>query len=126
MLFGSQQPATSNTNSFLPSNNGAFVFGSSNQNTASVSTAGTPLNMFGTSTTANGSVHKFEPVMAIDKITKNNTQQQIRTKTINITAMTIYEKKSVEELRFEDYSDNRKVPSATVPFSTPQSLFPSL
>ncbi|CAF0758144.1 unnamed protein product [Didymodactylos carnosus] len=136
-MFGLQQ-STPNANFFSTPNNTSrstanFSFGGSNQNAALTSTplqptslsttfslAGPTSNTFGATTapTTNGSIHKFEPVSGTDKITKNNTQQQIRTKIFNISAMTVYEKKSMEELRFEDYSDNRKFSNLLQPIQS--------
>ncbi|UJR27442.1 hypothetical protein I4U23_008731 [Adineta vaga] len=72
------------------------------------------------SSTEPGSVHKFDAVAGFDKINKNGTQTQIRTKIFNLCAMPVYEKKSMEEIRLEDYVANRKFPSTTT-----TSLFPS-
>jgi hypothetical protein len=47
-------------------------------------------------TSSTGTVHKFDAVIGVDKITKNNIQTQIRTKLFNLCAMPAYEKKSME------------------------------
>jgi hypothetical protein len=47
-------------------------------------------------TSSNGTVHKFDAVVGVDKITKNSIQTQIRTKIFNLCAMSVYEKKSME------------------------------
>ncbi|CAF0894241.1 unnamed protein product [Rotaria sordida] len=77
--------------------------------------------------TGTGTIHRFDAVVGIDKINKNGIQTQIRTKIFNLCAMPTYEKKSTEELRLEDYLDNRKFPSPTTsPFpsaSSTTSLF---
>jgi hypothetical protein len=43
-----------------------------------------------------GTVHKFDPVIGSEKITKNGTQTSVRTKLYNICGMPVYEKKSME------------------------------
>ncbi|CAF5069717.1 unnamed protein product, partial [Rotaria magnacalcarata] len=73
--------------------------------------------------TGTGTIHKYDSVAGIDKATKNGAQTQIRTKHCNICAMPVYEKKSMEELRFEDYMENRKFSTTATP--TAGSLFPS-
>ena len=43
-----------------------------------------------------GTVHKFDPVIGSEKITKNNVPTSVRTKLHNICGMPVYEKKSME------------------------------
>ena len=52
---------------------------------------------------ASGTIHKFDAVAGVDKITKNNVQTQIRTKLFNLCAMPAYEKKSMEVSSMKDY-----------------------
>ncbi|CAF2347697.1 unnamed protein product [Rotaria sp. Silwood2] len=65
------------------------------------------------SSSGTGTIHKFDALVGTDKINKNGIQTQIRTKIFNLCAMTVYERKSMEELRLEDYIDNRKFSSTT-------------
>ncbi|XP_032812490.2 nuclear pore complex protein Nup98-Nup96 isoform X1 [Petromyzon marinus] len=55
-----------------------------------------------------GTTIKFIPVEGTDTMMKNGASTTIRTKHQCITAMKEYETKSLEELRLEDYTDNRK------------------
>ena len=59
-----------------------------------------------------GTTIKFNPPTGSDSMVKNNTQQTISTSHQCISCMKDYENKSLEELRFEDYSAGRKVPGA--------------
>ncbi|KAH0820839.1 hypothetical protein GEV33_001952 [Tenebrio molitor] len=63
-------------------------------------------NAFGKQTT--GTVIKFSPVMGTDTIQENGMIQSVSTKYHCITCMKEYENKSLEELRFEDNTCNRK------------------
>jgi hypothetical protein len=63
-------------------------------------------NAFGKQTT--GTVIKFSPVMGTDTIKENGMIQSVSTKYHCITRMKEYENKSLEELRFEDNTCNRK------------------
>ncbi|CAF3518741.1 unnamed protein product [Adineta steineri] len=108
-----------------------FLFGNTTttQPNTLTSTPFSSTSLFGASTpastslsvpsTGTGTIHKFDAAAGVDKINKNGIQVQIRTKIFNICAMPIYEKKSMEELRLEDYIDNRKFPAANT------GLFPS-
>ncbi|GAB6029666.1 hypothetical protein CHUAL_005398 [Chamberlinius hualienensis] len=64
-----------------------------------------------TSTGGSGTVIKFVPVNGTDTMMKNGASVNINTKHQCITVMKEYENKSLEELRFEDYTANRKGPS---------------
>nr|CAD7426062.1 unnamed protein product [Timema monikensis] len=57
-----------------------------------------------------GTTVKFNPVTGSDTMVKNGVSQTINTRHHCITCMKEYESKSLEELRFEDYSANRKGP----------------
>ncbi|KRX98942.1 Nuclear pore complex protein Nup98-Nup96 [Trichinella pseudospiralis] len=89
--------------------------------------ATTSSSLFGSTTTANGTTVKFEPVVGSDTMMRNNIQTAINTKLQCITGMKHYEGKSFEELRVEDYLANRKGPvAATFGFGAPQSNAGSL
>lgn len=55
-----------------------------------------------------GTVVKFVTTNSSDSIVKNGVSQNITTRHHCITCMKEYEAKSLEELRFEDYSAGRK------------------
>ena len=59
-----------------------------------------------------GTTIKFNPPTGTDTMMKSGSQQNINTRHQCITCMKEYETKSLEELRFEDYSANRKGPGA--------------
>ena len=59
-----------------------------------------------------GTTIKFNPPTGTDTMMKSGSQQNINTRHQCITCMKEYENKSLEELRFEDYSANRKGPGA--------------
>lgn len=63
---------------------------------------------FGTTSTG-GTTFKFNPVTGTDTMVKNGVNQTINTRHQSITVMKEYENKIFEELRYEDYSANRKV-----------------
>ncbi|CAF4629517.1 unnamed protein product [Rotaria sp. Silwood1] len=107
-LFGNTTAAQSNTLTSTPFGSTSLFGGT----TPSTTTLQVP-------STGTGTIHKFDAVVGIDKVNKNGIQTQIRTKIFNLCAMPVYEKKSMEELRLEDYIDNRKFSSTTT------SLFPS-
>ncbi|KAJ3623093.1 hypothetical protein MTP99_019348 [Tenebrio molitor] len=78
-----------------------------------------------------GTVIKFSPVTGTDTLQKNRVPQSISISTKHhcITCMKEYENKSLEELRFEDYTCNRKGPRVqpgcgATPFGTPTSSTP--
>lgn len=64
----------------------------------------------GVAAAATGTVIKFNPITGTDSMQKSGTSTMINTKHHCITCMKEYENKSLEELRFEDYSVNRKGP----------------
>jgi hypothetical protein len=143
-LFGQQaQPSTSglfgSTNAF-GQNKATFGFGSTPSQTVLFGQqpqqqTGTSLfqsntnNLFGSTAFGNqttGTVIKFSPVTGTDTMQKNGVTQSISTKHHCITCMKEYENKSLEELRFEDYTCNRKGPQqqpgfGAAPFGTPTS-----
>ncbi|CAJ0932375.1 unnamed protein product, partial [Mesorhabditis belari] len=102
-LFGSSQPVTS-------------TFGSPSSQSSLFGGMGTTSggSLFGSSTaaTTNGTTVKFQAQTGTDTMLKNNTQQNINTKHMCISAMKEYETKSLEELRMEDYLAGRKGPTA--------------
>lgn len=55
-----------------------------------------------------GTYIKFTPFTGTDSMMKNGVPQTIQTKHHCITCMKEYETKSLEELRFEDYTVGRK------------------
>jgi hypothetical protein len=86
-------------------------------------------NLFGSTAVGNqttGTVIKFSPDTGTDIMQKNGVTQSVSTKHHCITCMKEYENKSLEELRFEDYTCNRKGPQqqpgfGAAPFGTPTS-----
>lgn len=54
--------------------------------------ASTPLS----AASGTGTIHKFVPTQSTDKITKNGVPTNVPTKLVNICAMAIYDKKSME------------------------------
>ena len=56
---------------------------------------------------SSGTTIKFSPVNGNDTMMKNNTSVNINTKHQCITVMKEYDNKSLEELRIEDYAENR-------------------
>lgn len=60
-------------------------------------------------TSAGGTTIKFNPVTGTDTMVRNGQNQTINTRHQSITVMKEYDTKIFEELRFEDYSANRKV-----------------
>lgn len=104
-LFG--QPATSNTGT------GFGTFGA------------TSTSAFGqTQTGSNGTaIAKYQPHPGTDTLVKNGQTSNVNTRQHCITAMKEYESKSLEELRIEDYTANRKGPQGTTQASA--SLFGS-
>ena len=78
---------------------------------------------FGTGTAqagqqAVGTTVKFVAPTGQDQVTKNWSTQSMNTSHQCLTAMKEYELKSLEELRFEDYQANRKVPQQTSQFGS--------
>lgn len=133
-IFG--QPSTSAFGAAKPS---GFGFGSPQPQTslfgqASTSTtANTSFGGFGTNATsgglfgantapafgqsqqpgANGSaIVKYQPLHGTDTLMKGGQSSTVNTKQHCITAMKEYEAKSLEEIRIEDYTANRKGPQA--------------
>ena len=58
-----------------------------------------------------GTTIKFSPFQGYDLTSKNGFTQTIYTALQSISAMKDYERKSLEELRWEDYQANRKFPA---------------
>lgn len=75
---------------------------------------GSPAPAFGTQVAgANGTViAKYQPTIGTDTLLKGGAQNNVNTKLHCITAMKEYESKSLEELRMDDYLENRKGPQA--------------
>ncbi|KAG4074307.1 hypothetical protein HA402_008716 [Bradysia odoriphaga] len=134
-IFG--QPSTSAFGAAKPA--GAFGFGSpqpqtslfgqaSTSTTANASFSGFGTNatsggLFGATATpafgqsqqtgANGSaIVKYQPLHGTDTLIKGGASTTVNTKQHCITAMKEYELKSLEEIRIEDYTANRKGPQA--------------
>lgn len=135
-IFG--QPSTSAFGATKPT--GAFGFGSPQPQTSlfgQASTSTTPNTsfggfatnatsggLFGSTTTpafgqqsqqpgANGSaIVKYQPLHGTDTLMKGGASSTVNTKQHCITAMKEYESKSLEEIRIEDYTANRKGPQA--------------
>lgn len=134
-IFG--QPSTSAFGATKPT--GAFGFGSPQPQTslfgqASTSATANPsFGGFGTNATsgglfgattapafgqsqqpgANGSaIVKYQPLHGTDTLMKGGASSTVNTKQHCITAMKEYEAKSLEEIRIEDYTANRKGPQA--------------
>ena len=86
----------------------------------------TAAGTFGQQQSSIGTTIKFIPPMGTDTIMNRNRQQSINTRHQCITLMREYENKSIEELRLEDYSANRKGTgggSLFNAFQMPTSLF---
>lgn len=132
-LFGSTQtsifgstPNTGTTNTFgqMSGTNtfggSASLFGGTQQNntlfganrfgtTATASPFGS-ISMAPTMAAPNGTTVKFNATAGTDTMMKNGVSQNINTRHQCITCMREYESKSLEELRLEDYTANRKGP----------------
>lgn len=114
--FGVAKPA-----GFGFSTNQTSLFG---QPTSTAQTTNTGFGTFGSAATsafsqpqimsqANGTaIAKYQPHNGTDTLMKNGTTNNITTRQHCITAMKEYEAKSLEELRLEDYTANRKGPQA--------------
>lgn len=101
-LFGSQQPAQSTGGLFGSTSSG--LFGS--QPNANPFASSGPV----------GTTIKFSPLVGQDTAVKNGNQSSVTTKNYCISTMKEYdEKKSLEELRYEDYQAGRKYGTATAP-----------
>lgn len=90
-----------------------------NTNTFGATSFGTPA----TTENAGSSIAKYQPTNSTDTLVKNGQQNNINTRQHCITAMKEYEHRSLEEIRFEDYSANRKgvvMGANTSIFSSPQ------
>ncbi|KAM6984594.1 nuclear pore complex protein Nup98-Nup96 [Aplochiton taeniatus] len=112
--FGAAKPASFGTFGTSTASTGG-LFGTTN--TASNPFGGTSASLFGASgfTAAQqqqpGTTVKFNPPTGSDTMVKGGVTTSINTKHQCITAMKEYENKSLEELRFEDYTAGRKGPS---------------
>uniref|UniRef100_A0A2H8TZV3 Nuclear pore complex protein Nup98-Nup96 n=1 Tax=Melanaphis sacchari TaxID=742174 RepID=A0A2H8TZV3_9HEMI len=111
-IFGTPQTSTAGTGMFGASTSGTFG-----------ATSG-----FGATSTG-GTTIKFNPVTGTDTMVRNGVNQTINTRHQSITVMKEYESKIFEELRFEDYSANRKVGQQGAVgggiFGSPKTLFSS-
>lgn len=90
---------------------GGGLFGSTPQQTASSSLFGQTGGggLFGSAgAAAGGTTVKFNPPSGQDTMSKSGVTTSINTRHQCITAMKEYENKSLEELRVEDYTANRK------------------
>ncbi|RDD45950.1 Nuclear pore complex protein Nup98-Nup96 [Trichoplax sp. H2] len=100
------------------SNSGSNFFSNTNTNTSKSS------NLFGNNTNntfggfgnmsqaQTGSTIKYNPPSATDTVTRNGRTENVSARIQCISAMNEYIKKSPEELRYEDYMQNRKGPSS--------------
>ncbi|ETN61956.1 nuclear pore complex protein nup98 [Anopheles darlingi] len=104
-LFGQASTSQTTTSGF---------FGQNTQTAGGLFGAAKPA--FGAATPVAGgngtAVSKYQQTLGTDTLVKNGQTTTINTKQHCITFMKDYENKSVEELRFEDYSANRKGPQA--------------
>ncbi|VDM31028.1 unnamed protein product [Hydatigera taeniaeformis] len=132
--FGGTQFGTS-----APTNQpSASIFGQPSTSTQQTSMFGS--SVFGSVTTPiQGTPVKFNAPLVNDTVQKNGQKVQVNAKHICISAMKEYSDKSIEELRVDDYLQNRKCgsavgtksifgPAATTPFSfgAPQTTASSL
>lgn len=122
----SSQPQQTSTQQNLFSSNAGTAnrgFGGTftpSTNTFGATSFGAPA---GTDQNAGSSIAKYQPTNSTDTLVKNGQQNNINTRQHCITAMKEYETKSLEEIRFEDYSANRKgvvMGATTSIFSSPQ------
>ncbi|KAL5281480.1 NUP98 family protein [Megaselia abdita] len=122
----SQPQQTATQQNLFSSNAGTANRGFSGSFTPSTNTFGS--TSFGatpgtTDQNVGSSIAKYQPTNSTDTLVKNNQQNSISTRQHCITAMKEYENKSLEEIRFEDYSANRKgvvMGANTSIFSSPQ------
>ena len=112
-LFGTQQAAQPTTGLFGSTTTGTGLFGQQPN-----------ANPFGASgQNPVGTTIKFSPMLGQDTAVKNGNQSTVTTKNFCICTMKEYEeKKSLEELRYEDYQAGRKFGTAAAP-AQPGSLF---
>ncbi|GIY84618.1 hypothetical protein CDAR_169222 [Caerostris darwini] len=127
-LFGSATPSTQSSGGlFGNTSTSAFGsprptfggFGGASSGTGLFGqTTNTGTSLFGTSggfnaTAQSGTTIKFNPPTGTDTMMKGGVSTSIGTRHQCITCMKEYENKSLEELRVEDYTANRKGGSAT-------------
>ncbi|VDN95880.1 unnamed protein product [Rodentolepis nana] len=101
--FGSTQFGASATTS-QPSTG---LFGQPASSTQQTSVFGSSV-FGGASATISGTTVKFNPPLVNDLVQKNGQKVQVNAKHMCISAMKEYSDKSMEELRVEDYLQNRK------------------
>lgn len=117
--FGSPQPQTSLFGQASTSTTANTSFGGFGTNATSGglfgSASATPAFGQSQQTGANGSaIVKYQPLHGTDTLMKGGQSSTVNTKQHCITAMKEYEGKSLEEIRIEDYTANRKGPQAGV------------
>ncbi|KAM8975297.1 nuclear pore complex protein Nup98-Nup96 isoform 2-T2 [Pelodytes ibericus] len=120
--FGQTKPTT--FGNFGTSTSGGGLFG--NTSTTSNPFGGNSSSLFGPTTftaAPTGTTVKFNPPAGTDTMAKGGVTTNISTKHQCITAMKEYESKSLEELRLEDYSANRKGPQNPVGAAAGTGLF---
>ncbi|XP_027054850.1 nuclear pore complex protein Nup98-Nup96-like isoform X1 [Pocillopora damicornis] len=118
-LFGSN--ATKGTGLFGSTQAGSSLFGqTSAANTANFGVLGASGN------TALGTPVKFNVVPGTDSMVKNGITTNISVRHQCITVMANYDKKSLEELRIEDYEAGRKTGATGATGATGSTGFPGL
>ncbi|XP_055329456.1 uncharacterized protein LOC129582076 [Paramacrobiotus metropolitanus] len=112
--FGAPAQAGPTTMFGQPQQQAGNLFGGTTATSGGIFGAQSGNSMFGTGTGPTGTTVKFTPVIGTDSVMKNGATSNIQTKNFCICMMKEYEeKKSMEELRLEDYQANRKTGTAT-------------
>lgn len=110
-MFSSQPQPTQGSFFGQPQTSTGGVFGSSATSTFGAA----PTTAFGQSTSTQGlgtSIIKFNPPQESETMQKGSSTSYVQTKQQCVTFMKEYAEKSLEELRIEDYTANRKGPQA--------------